>query len=49
MASSAGERLRYRFVSNDGSTRWFETTVNGWTEGAPELRQVGTARVVTRQ
>ena len=36
-----GERLRYRFVSNDGSTRWFETTVNGWTEGAPKLRRGG--------
>jgi alpha-glucosidase (family GH31 glycosyl hydrolase) len=43
----AGETLRYRFVSDDGSTRWFETTVNAWTDGAPGLRQVGVPRAHT--
>ena len=33
----AGEQLRYRFVATDGATRWFETTVNGWTDGRARL------------
>ncbi len=49
---SAGERLRYRFTARPAdsprteATRWFETTVNGWTDGAPGLRETGTPRVV---
>lgn len=41
-----GETLRYRFVAPDERTRWFETTVSGWTDGAPGLDQVGAPRVV---
>jgi len=45
------ETLRYRFIATPpaGSvqrTRWFETQVNDWSEGAPALRSVGTARIV---
>ena len=42
----AGERLRYRFTSDDGSTRWFDCRVSGWSEGAGGLREVGATRVV---
>jgi len=42
----AGEELRYRFVSPDQSTRWFDTVVAGWQEGAPGLVERGSSRVV---
>jgi alpha-glucosidase (family GH31 glycosyl hydrolase) len=42
----AGERLRYRFVSPGQSTRWFETVVAGWTEGADGLAEFGSGRIV---
>lgn len=42
----AGERLRYRFVAPHQSTRWFETTVAGWVDGAEGLSEAGTARIV---
>ena len=49
----AGESLRYRFVAaaaagvaRPQATRWFETTVNAWTPGAPGLREAGTSRIV---
>ncbi|HEY4153172.1 MAG TPA: TIM-barrel domain-containing protein [Pseudolysinimonas sp.] len=41
-----GETIRYRFVSPDQSTRWFEAAVNSWTGGAPGLRAVGASRIV---
>lgn len=39
-----GERLRYRFVSPSGGTRWFATTVCGWTDGAEGVREIGRPR-----
>ncbi|HEV7742604.1 MAG TPA: TIM-barrel domain-containing protein, partial [Pseudolysinimonas sp.] len=42
----AGEHLRYRFTSSGGRTRWFETTVAGWADGTPGLREMGAPRVV---
>lgn len=42
----AGETLRYRFVAPGESTRWFTTTVNSWTDGAPGLVETGAPRVV---
>ncbi|TXK19703.1 TIM-barrel domain-containing protein [Homoserinibacter sp. GY 40078] len=42
----AGEQVRYRFVSDNGGTRWFETEVAGWREGAPGLVEAGTSRIV---
>jgi alpha-glucosidase (family GH31 glycosyl hydrolase) len=44
---TAGETLRYRFVSDGGATRWFETTVNAWSGGTAGLRQVGAPRATT--
>jgi alpha-glucosidase (family GH31 glycosyl hydrolase) len=41
-----GERLRYRFTSRAESTRWFDVTVSGWTDGAPGLSEVGRERIV---
>lgn len=41
-----GESIRYRFVAPTESTRWFETTVCGWTDGAPGLTETGSPRVV---
>jgi alpha-glucosidase (family GH31 glycosyl hydrolase) len=41
-----GERLRYRFTSPAESSRWFEATVNGWTDGAPGVQEVGRKRMV---
>ena len=41
-----GESIRYRFVASGEMTRWFETTVFGWTDGAPGLTEVGASRVV---
>ena len=41
----AGERLRYRFASDAGSTRWFECRVSAWEDGAPGLREAGSARI----
>jgi 1,3-alpha-isomaltosidase len=41
-----GERLRYRFVAPEQNTRWFETRINSWTDGAPGVRSVGTSRLV---
>jgi alpha-glucosidase (family GH31 glycosyl hydrolase) len=48
---SRGQEIRYRFVGTAGSgdlqrTRWFETTVGGWSDGAPGLRAVGRSRIV---
>lgn len=40
-----GERLRYRFVAPAEATRWFETTVNGWIDGAPGVEEVGRGRL----
>jgi alpha-glucosidase (family GH31 glycosyl hydrolase) len=47
-----GRSLRYRFTAvgptgGTERTRWFDATVNGWTDGAPGLRAVGVSRVVT--
>ena len=42
----AGERLRYRFRSTRGSTRWFDTRVCGWSDGAAGLTEVGAPRVL---
>lgn len=42
----AGETLRYRFTASAESTRWFETTVHAWSDGAPGLVEVGAPRVV---
>ncbi|MFT4028273.1 MAG: glycoside hydrolase family 31 protein [Protaetiibacter sp.] len=42
----AGERLRYRFTAPGQATRWFETVVAGWVDGAPHLAQAGPGRVV---
>jgi alpha-glucosidase (family GH31 glycosyl hydrolase) len=41
-----GERLRYRFTSPFEKTRWFDVTVNGWTDGAPGIQQVGRQRIL---
>jgi alpha-glucosidase (family GH31 glycosyl hydrolase) len=41
-----GERLRYRFCAPTESTRWFAATVNGWTDGAPGVGQIGTGRIL---
>jgi alpha-glucosidase (family GH31 glycosyl hydrolase) len=41
-----GEALRYRFVAPREGTRWFETSVNGWTDGAPGVTSIGRDRVV---
>jgi alpha-glucosidase (family GH31 glycosyl hydrolase) len=41
-----GERLRYRFTAPTEKTRWFEATVNGWTDGAPGVDQIGRERIV---
>jgi alpha-glucosidase (family GH31 glycosyl hydrolase) len=41
-----GERLRYRFTAASEKTRWFDATVNGWTDGAPGVKQIGRERMV---
>jgi len=41
----AGNKLRYRFVSNSGNTRWFRTSVFGWEESSLEAPTTGESRV----
>jgi alpha-glucosidase (family GH31 glycosyl hydrolase) len=41
-----GERLRYRFAGPHEKTRWFDSTVSGWTSGAA-VSELGRPRVVT--
>ena len=43
---TGGERLRYRFRSDGGSTRWFDCRVSAWSDRAPGLHETGTPRVV---
>ncbi len=46
-APAAGSRLRYRFTAPTGSsTRWFETSVSDWRDGADALTIDGVDRVV---
>jgi alpha-glucosidase (family GH31 glycosyl hydrolase) len=41
-----GQDLRYRFAASDQRTRWFETTISGWIDGAPGVHSVGASRLV---
>jgi len=46
-----GDVVRYRFTATGRTgaqerTRWFETTINAWTDGAPGVRAIGTSRVI---
>ncbi len=40
-----GQKLRYRFVSNSGNTRWFVTSVYQWKDSDLQISTSGTSRL----
>lgn len=42
----SGQKLRYKFVSNSGNTRWFETSVYQWQSADLQIPLTGKSRLV---
>ena len=41
-----GQKFRYKFVSNSGSTRWFETSVYQWQDADLQIPTTGKSRLI---
>ena len=47
-APDACARVKYRFTGGDAATRWFETRVSAWRDGADRVQVIGVDRIVPR-